>query len=61
MEQSEGNLDLFKQLLGQVTPEDTKKTTATPAPQPQKAVNEGPFPWGNEWLSVLNDFLFEEI
>lgn len=43
------------------SPVENKKEDKQPAPQPQKAVNEGPYPWGNEWLSVNNDLLFTEV
>jgi len=57
MDNNEGNLDLFKQLTGKGDRQAPQQQRATPEQRPAKQV----FPWGDDWLSVHNDILFEEI
>lgn len=57
MNDSEGNLKVFRSLLRdekKPKPQEIKKQRAVKPTDEEEAV----FPWGNKWLSVHNPYLF---
>ena len=54
---SEGNLELFRQIAQGKLPEDKEPKQVIPLPEGEHTK----YPWGDFWLSLYNDFLFEEI
>lgn len=49
--------NVFNLLVGT----NDEKQPEKPSPHKPIAQPDQTYPWGNEWLSVHNDYLFEEI